>query len=418
MSEDNNYISYRWWMLICVSLSICASATQMVGVAPILGDIAHDLTIPMGQATNLMMGFVLANAFFLTWGGAVCDRYGITTALVLGLLCASVPAVLLPFAGHDFKTVFVFRLIQGASMGFIFATMGPVLALWFPLREQGLAGGLMIGSLSVGSAVGVLAAPFLLTLTGHWQTTMALLSILGWGGMVLSLFITRRPPSPEIVEAVMASLQPGQKDMSFLTALTRPQTWLGVSIVFCNAWGLYCLYNLVPSYLAAEAPVGVGLGSVMAGQLSLALTLTGIFAMIAGGLFLDKVAQGNYRLAMIIGFLLTAIATYFILTPGVQNNIYLLVCCLLIAGWGVPFMNASISACIVSSYPAPMVGRMVGLWFGLGTFGGAVGIYLGGVSIARTGNFYWAILPISIAAVVGIVFSWFQQSIGDERENK
>ena len=206
--------------------------------------------------------------------------------------------------------------------------------------------------------------------------------------------------------------------MSFLTALSRPYTWVGVSIVFCNAWALYGLYNLVPSFLAAKVPVGVGLGPVVAGQLSLALTLTGIFSMIAGGLFLDKVAKGNYRLAMSIGFLLAAIATYFILTPGVQTHIYLLVCCLLIAGWGVPFMNASISACIVSSYPAPMVGRMVGLWFGLGTFGGAVGIYLGGISIARTGNFYWAIMPISIVAIMGIVFSCFQKSKGDECESK
>ena len=109
MDASRLYSGYRWLMLLSVSTSILSITTEMVGFAPILGEIAKDLNVSMGSATNLMMAFVLANAFVLTWGGVVCDKYGITKALILGLLCCSVPSIFMPWIGHSFKTVFICR---------------------------------------------------------------------------------------------------------------------------------------------------------------------------------------------------------------------------------------------------------------------------------------------------------------------
>jgi predicted MFS family arabinose efflux permease len=408
MIQDTGYTAYRWLMLLCVSFSICAYAMEMTGFAPILGIIAEDLNVQIGEAANLMMVYVLAVAFSLTWAGSICDRYGITTALVSGILCSCVPAVMMPLVtGHAFKIFIVLRFIQGVSVGFIYVTVGHVLARWFPPKERGIASGLMIGAMPIGASIGVATAPILLEMIGSWRYTMVVLSIPGWLGVVLAILITRRQPQSALFDAVIESKKPDQKEMSFLQALKFPYTWIGVCIMFCNAWCHFCLYSIIPPFLSANAPIGVGLSPILAGKLSLAITLSGFFAFIAGGLFFDRVAKGNYRFAMIIGFFLTGISSYFILTSTFRNGIFPLVLCLLFAGWGTPFMNGSISSCIVANYPAPIVGRMMGVWFGLGTFGGALGIYLGGIGIAKTGNFYWAIFPISIAATIGIVFSWF-----------
>jgi MFS family permease len=295
-------------------------------------------------------------------------------------------------------------------VGFIYVTVGHVLSRWFPPNERGLASGLMIGAMPIGASIGVVTAPILLEMIGSWQYTMVLLSIPGWMAIVLAVLITRREPQPALSGPVFESKKTDptdQKEMSFVQALQLPYTWIGVGILFCNAWCHFCLYSIVPPFLSANVPAGVGLSPVLAGKLSMAITFSGFFAFIAGGLFFDRVAKGSYRFAMIIGFFLTAVSSYFILASALHNGIYSLVLCLLCAGWGMPFMNASISSCIVANYPAQIVGRMVGVWFGLGTFGGALGIYLGGIGIAKTGNFYWAIFPISIAATTGIVFSWF-----------
>jgi MFS family permease len=406
--RDAGHTGYRWLMLFCVSFSICAYAMEMTGLAPILGSIANDLNVQIGAAANLMTAYVLAVAIFLPWAGSICDRYGMTVALVSGILCSCLPAVMMPLvSGNAFKVFFLLRFIQGASVGLIYVTVGHVLAGWFPPKEQGIASGMMIGAMPIGASIGLATAPILLERIGSWQYTMALLSIPGWIGIVLAILITRRQPPSALLDSVIELNSPDQKEISFLKALTLPYTWIGVGIMFCNAWCHFCLYSIIPPFLSANAPAGVGLSPVLAGKLSMAVTFSGFFAFIAGGLFFDRVAKGNYRFAMMIGFFITAISSYFILISAVHSGLFLLVLCLLFAGWGMPFMNASISSCIVGNYPSKIVGRMMGVWFGLGTFGGAIGIYLGGVGIAKTGNFYWAIFPISIAATIGIVFSGF-----------
>lgn len=401
------YSGYRWAMLAATSLAVMSIYIDMIAFAPILGEIAKSMQIGMGAATNLMMGFVLATACVLIWGGAVADKYGVTIAQVLGLLCATVPATLMPLLGHSYGAVFVSRLIQGASVGFVFATIGPVMALWFPPKEQGIAGGLMIGSLAVGSAIGVISSPAVYGATGSWQTTVAILSILGWVSIIFSLIVTRRPPSAGVIEAVTQVMQSAVGKLTFGQALKLPITWIGSFTMVCNAWGLYCLYNLVPPYLAAPTPMGVGLGPARAGALSLAVTVIGIFAMILGGVFFDKVAKGRTKPALFIGFVLTGVFTYLILAPGVYSSMGLLALCLLVAGWGIPFQNPSVSAFIAMNYPPNIVGSMVGWWFGFATFGGALGLYLGGKSIASTGSFNLAITMISLACVVGFVLSFF-----------
>ena len=409
MEKVEGHTGYRWLVLSAGCLAICSIYMNMIAYAPILGEIAQKLGIEMGAATNLMMGFVLSVACVLIWGGVVCDTFGITAALVLGLLCSTVPTALIPFIGDSYTAVMIARLVQGASVGFVFATIGPILALWFPVREQGIASGLLIGSISLGSAIGVSASPAILAATASWEKTVFLLGTPGWAAILLALVVTRKSPPAAESAATPDAAGAGAGEMSFGEALSYPMTWVGSFIVFCNAWGLYCLYNLVPPYLAANAPMGLGLGPATAGKLSIAVTIVGLLATIAGGIFFDRFARGNSRIAAVIGFLCAACAA-LILVPAVSGNMAVLVLCLVVSGWGVPFMNPSLSAFVAVNYSPRVVGRMIGWWFGFGTFGGAAGLYLGGKTIGTSGNFYLAIGMISLAALVGVVLSTLLKS--------
>jgi MFS family permease len=402
----DNYSPYRWVMMGTVCWAIASIYIVMITFSPILGTIAADLNVTMGAATNLMMGFVLAVAIFLMWGGLVADKYGITTALVLGLLCAFIPAVLQPAIGYSYGVVFISRLIEGASVGFIFACIGPVLALWFPLKERGIAGGLMIGSLSAGSAIGVVASPAILASTGSWQVTSAYLSIPAAVGIIMALAFTKKTP-PAIPE-MAATVSHAGRAMSFGEAFKMPITWLGSFILFFNAWNLYVLLNLVPGYLAH--PIGVNLGEIVAGKVSLSVTLTGIVGMVVGGIIFDRVFKGYSKLSVMIGFAIGGIFTVLILASGVISNIALLVVVLLIAGFGIPFMNGAVSAHIAMTYPPQIVGRMVGWWFGFGTIGGALGLFLGGMLIDMTGSFMWSIMLAVLVCAVGFILGiWLKR---------
>jgi predicted MFS family arabinose efflux permease len=400
---------YRWLVLSAGCLAICSIYMDMIAYAPILGEVAKKLQIEMGAATNLMMGFVLSVACVLIWGGVVCDKFGITAALVLGLLCSTVPTAIIPWIGDSYPAVMLARLVQGASVGFVFATIGPILALWFPAKEQGIASGLLIGSVSLGSAIGVCASPAILEMTGSWEKAIFLLGTPGWAAILFAVLVTRKTPPQQNLQKAAPASGPPPDETGFLSALCYPMTWIGSAIVFCNAWGLYCLYNLVPPYLAASAPMGLGLGPALAGKLSIAVTIIGLLATVLGGIFFDKVAKGNSRIATIVGFLFAACAA-LILLPAVSQNIGMLALCLMISGWGVPFMNPSLSAFVAVNYSPRVVGRMIGWWFGVGTFGGAAGLYLGGMTIGRSGNFSLAIGMISLAALCGALLSFFLKS--------
>jgi len=280
--------------------------------------------------------------------------------------------------------------------------------MWFPPKEQGLASGLMMGALSLGAAAGLLLAPVIWEYTGSWQIAVALLSVLGWLAGIAGLFLRRNPPGHSEPRAVHAA-DSGTSSL-FKKAITSPVTWVATGVFFFSAWGMHSLYAIVPAYLSAPTPLGIGLNPVLSGKLSLALTLVGILSVLAGGICLDRVVKGNYRLIIGFGFALTAVFAYLILQPAIYRSHLYLTLCLVLAGWGIPFTSSSTVAFTIRTYPLSIVGRMLGWLGGLGTFGGAAGVYLGGVAVAKTGTFYGAILFISLAAVLGFILSYFLRS--------
>jgi MFS family permease len=408
-------------MLLSTCLAFMSIYIDMIAIAPILGDVAKDLQIDMGAATNLTMGFVLAAACVLIWGGVVVDRFGMTVATLLGLLCATVPATFMPMIGQSYEVVMLARLIQGASVGFILAIIGPTVVLWFPPKEHGLAGGIIIAFISVGSAVGGLVSPLILSSGVSWQGTVSLLSLLGWVSIVLTLIIMRRPPSPEVLKGLIQVMQPSAGQLTFWKAFLLPMTWIGAFIVFFNTWNMYCFLNLIPPYIAAPPPMGIGLGPVMAGKLALAGTVVGIISTILGGSFFDKIAKGNQGSAVLVGFILTALFAFPLALPAVYNNMALFIVCLILVGWGFNFMGASFNGFIVMNYPPGIVGRMVGWWFGFGAFGGALGLYVGGKTIEATGSFKTAIMLVSVSAIVGFILDCFlrpaRKQAGEEKHS-
>lgn len=397
------YSSYRWLILLIGCLALLLYGINLVLYVPLFGVIAKDLTIDMSACLNLSMAFVITQALSIAFGGILVDKLGLTVIYVGSLLCASVPAVLMPWIGHGYGIVFVSRLVQG-SVAASFATIGPILAIWFPPREQGLAGGLMMCMASAGIAIGLVATPAVLGAAGTWQKTVAISSLPGWITMVLALLITRRRPPHQRVMAAAAPAQSGAERETYLNLLALPVTWLGTLIFFCNAWGIYTLYNVVPPYLATR--MGIGLEASMAGRLSLLLPVMGVPAFFLGGLFFDKVAKGNSRLAIFIGFVMTGLSAYMLVFPAIYQNVILLSVALMITGFGAPFMGPSLSAFIAMNFRPHLVGSMVGLWFGLGSLGGALGIYLAGMVTAVTGSFVWVFELIGLVAAAGFLLTF------------
>jgi MFS family permease len=173
------------------------------------------------------------------------------------------------------------------------------------------------------------------------------------------------------------------------------------------SWNMQYLYSLTPTFLSADIPTGAGYGPIMSGRLMINVTvISGIFGPMICGLLVDKVFKGSTKPIFTLGFILLCVFVYAIKTPAIYGNKILLSISLMMAGFGVQFVMPAIYIFISKSYRPQIVGKMLGLWMGLGTFGGVLGLYLAGKTLSIAGNYNIAFTLLSIAAIVGLVLSF------------
>ena len=331
------------------------------------------------------------------------DKYGLSNALIAGSIAGLLSVLCAPFICNNYVGFLVVRFLQAIGIGFIFPCIGYVAAHWFPEREHGLANGLFFGCVPGGCAVGALLSPFILNATGNWTVTLAILGIFNVIAIIFAYQLAgKQGPVQELEAAGKAELI--QNPMTYADALKCPITWIGMVIIMTNAWMVFNLTNFVPAFLAEPKPMGAGLGAETSGILNLALTLIGFPAVLLGGWFYDVVMKGRAKLPTAIGFVATAV-TFLLIFGWVQQSMFLLVIILMFAGFGGMFQTPPMSAYVVKIYPPEIAGSMIGWWFGGGTFGAAIGLFLGSLSIERTGSFNFSLIMISVVACAGLVLT-------------
>ena len=201
MNQSIEYPRFRWLVLAAVFVAFAGCQVTGMAVSPVLSVIAASLHIDMGTASNLVLtSSVFSGSLMMVFmGGAVCDRYGVLVAVMLGALCSALPATLMPWLGLSTTGVFWARILQGCAAGFLFTAIGTVVGVWFPIREKGLAGGLMSAAIAAGSALGMVAGPTVLQYVGDWRAMCAWMSLLSWGAVVftaiLALVPNQKPPA-------------------------------------------------------------------------------------------------------------------------------------------------------------------------------------------------------------------------------
>ena len=170
-------------------------------------------------------------------------------------------------------------------------------------------------------------------------------------------------------------------------------TLFGALVAFMANWGMQCLYSLTPTFLAADRPVGIGYGAMTSAQLMLGVTLlAGIAGPMICGVLLDKVFKGNTKPVFLMGFALMCVFVYLLTFPAITSNVPALEIVLILAGFGPPFTITSIYYFVARSYAPQVVGITTGVWMGIGTFGGAVGLFVAGVTIKSQNSYHTSLV--------------------------
>ena len=365
-----------------LTMSLWFSATAVAPELAATWDLTPAETTWLTNAVQL--GFVagaLLSSFF-TLSDVIRPRYlfagsavagAVCTALIAGVVTSALPAIGL-------------RFCTGVALAGVYPPGMKILAGWFE-KGRGFAIGLLIGALTVGSAL-----PHLFRGVGGVGDPELVLygaAIIATLGGLLALFVE---PGPH--QAPAAPFDPGA-----LGRILRDRpTMLANGGYFGHMWELYAVWTWIPTFLAASlaasgsAGDAAGLGSLLAFA---TIAIGGVGAVLAGSAA-DRWGRTSVTSVSMVVSGLSCLAAGFLFGA----SLLVLVPFLLIWGIAIVADSAQFSAAVSELAEESYVGTAL-------TLQTAIGFLLTTVSIqavpmiAEIVGWQWAFAPLAIGPIVG-----------------
>lgn len=402
MTETTIYPKFRWYVLTTMFMATVAQGMILISPAPLVGEISKSMGLDLGTVTGAAMGaFTLFVALSAIAGGAIVDKFGIVRTYIGSLLLMIIGALLIPMVGESLVALVILRAIQGMGAGPVIATVSKIAAEWFPARERAMVTGVQGMALSLGIAIGFATAPAIFISTSNWQSAMAWMAVAACIAMILTIIMAFGPKSP-IDHSAVSHLSDAEKN-DFKLALKQPVFWISFLCVFALSWIQQGYNDLTPGHLAVQAPVGLGLGPAVSGQIMGVYQIAFMAGSIVSGFLIQKVFGGRTKPVILFSFLMTAIFCLSVLLPFVYSNMTLLVICLLVAGFFMGMPIPSVMAFIATSYPEHITGKVGGMTMGLGILGGTIGVAAGSIALHTTGMYTVSIIIVGVMGILGLL---------------
>lgn len=188
---------------------------------------------------TVQLGFVGGALISATLG--LADRFRLRTLMAWGAFGAASTTALLAIFPHGGWEPFALRVLTGAFLAVVYPTAVQWIARWFP-RQRGLAVGILIGGLTMGSAMPHLLVGF--PLLRHWQAVLtgsATLAMIAWA---LILWVV-----PEHPGTFPAPVFRWNRIGAVLR--DRPVMWANLGY-WGHMWELYAMWTWLPAFFVAS----------------------------------------------------------------------------------------------------------------------------------------------------------------------
>jgi len=283
---------------------------------------------------------------------------------------------------------------------------------------MGIASAIQTVSMSIGAMTGFIASPYASALLGNWVYGQACLAVVPFIGFFIALvvFIYSRKHQPPVVFIEKApDAGSGKKSSLIMQLLGNPVFWAGLCFMCGSQWVDKISNSLIPGYLAADPPIGIGYGSLTAGKLMSLVSFAGIFAALLGGIMLDKVFGGKNRTLIILGSFTYVIAFLGIRLFFVYDNTSVLVVFLLLAGLGTPLTAPTLVGYVAKSFPPTLAGTVLGLWQFCGIIIGTLAVMLGSLLLKVTGSHNLFLTIQVVVAIITVACSFLLKTPPEEK---
>jgi MFS family permease len=277
------------------------------------------------------------------------------------------------------------RFLTGLALAGVYPPALKLMATWFR-RGRGLALGVVIGALTLGSAL-----PHLFRALGgfDWRLVVVSSSAASLAAAALFLLAIREGPYP----FARATMDPRQIGAVFRN---RPLMLANLGY-FGHMWELYAMWGWFLAFAAAAVEAGEGLIAARASLLTFVVVAAGLPGCVLGGLVSDRIGRTLTTAGLMAASGLCALAIGFVYDGPAWA--FLAVALL----WGATIVgdSAQFSASVTELADQRYVGTALALQLGVGFGLTIVALWVVPLFAAWIGGWRWAFLLLVPGPVVG-----------------
>ena len=322
---------------------------------------AFSLTTPMIQAGSSMQiaGYVIGG--FIE--GKLIAKHGWKKVFTVVIIAYILASALIPVM-TNYYIILLLRFVQGC--GCMVGLTNVVVSSWFPTKERGLALGLLLGAIGLGSALGGYVGGLLTPMIG-WKNTFWLISALAAVGALIFYAMVKEAPPLEEEKHVVRHSEELQKNI-----FKEPALWMLGLATLCCFFSCYGMYAYLAEYLYTLDYSSSQVGTMVFLNGFIAVFSTPIVGWISDKMVAKKGALKARTWANMWPALFVAFITCILLPHLAPLSLGMAFFITLAVGWGVPATNGPGLSLPADLFGSAAAGPGVGLVLLIAGAGGII----------------------------------------------
>ncbi len=381
---------HRWVMLGGVWLLYFSFGLTVAALAPLVRVIVDELGISHGAMGSVLGAWPLVYIAAAIPCGALLDRMGPRRALAVAAVIIALSGALRGLA-DGYVGLFLAVAVFGLGGPLVSVGAPKVISLWFEGKERGLAMGVYITGMALGSitALSLTNSVMMPLVAGDWRSVLLLYAGVALFAGAAWLALSSHPASRAVERALAGEVRRPQREV-FAELVRLPAVRIVLFMSICIFFLNHGLNNWLPEILRHR-----GLTAAEAGYWAAVPTAVGIL----GALVIPRLATPPRRLwILLLLFLAAGGATLLLHAPAGPGLAIALVLQGVARG---SMMTLAILVLVeIPEVGARYAGSASGLFFSAAEVGGVLGPLTMGLTYDLTGGFSTSLILLTGVCVL------------------